>query len=275
MTSINDNKNLSVSIVVYASAAISQTHSKWIILRELIHYLQSDRLVSQVILIDNSPYQFFRLLSEAGGKVRYIWCEGKNLGFGKGHNKARHYVNTRYHLILNPDIAFDDNKCLSRLVTEMEKDNTIGIIQPLILSWNSTSAVQYLCKRNPTLLIQLYRGFFSWIPSKHLKIRNDYYEMRDKAYMTEPVESQYLSGCFLLCRTSLLNSIGWFDEDFFMYLEDADICRRASILSRCVHYPIVSVRHVWERGSHKKLRLRIIAIYSYLLYSRKWGLDII
>jgi len=56
-----------------------------------------------------------------------------------------------------------------------------------------------------------------------------------------------------------------------MYLEDADLTRKLSLVSECIHDPSVSVEHEWRRGSHKSFKLMAVAIYSFFQYSMKWG----
>ena len=98
--------------------------------------------------------------------------------------------------------------------------------------------------------------------------------MRSIAYKANPVESSYLSGCFMLCRRKSLDKVKWFDERYFMYLEDADLTRSLSLHGKCIHYPKIEIKHVWAKGSHKKLNLRLIAIISFIKYSLKWGLKL-
>ena len=95
--------------------------------------------------------------------------------------------------------------------------------------------------------------------------------MRDVAYMKSPVKSQYLSGAFMFCRRSILDQVNWFSPEYFMYLEDADLTRKMSSISDCIHDPNICVEHEWRRGSHSSFKLMIVAIYSFLLYSLKWG----
>ena len=159
--------------------------------------------------------------------------------------------NKKFHLILNPDIAFYENQDLIKdLLCHFEKSNNIVLLQPNIVNYLDEEN-QYLCKRNPSLLIQLLRGFGLKYFKKLFKKYNNFYEMRDLAYKNQIVESQYLSGCFMFCKTSALNKINWFDEDFFMYLEDADLTRRLSRIGKCLHIPYLKIMHVWEKGAIK------------------------
>ena len=98
--------------------------------------------------------------------------------------------------------------------------------------------------------------------------------MRKKAYSKSIVESTYLSGSFMFCKREALDKVNWFDERFFLYLEDADITRKLSKYGKCVHNPFLKVRHVWARGSRHNIYLKFIACMSFIKYSLKWGLSI-
>ena len=75
----------------------------------------------------------------------------------------------------------------------------------------------------------------------------------------------------MIIRFNAFLSIGGFDERFFLYLEDADLTRRLSVIGRCVHLPIASVFHAWGKGSYKNIRLMLVNIHSAYLYFRIWG----
>ena len=191
-------------------------------------------------------------------------------------NLSRKYLlDEKFHLIINPDIIIEDENLITKLVNYLNQNDDTAMIQPLIIGYPD-KAIQFLCKRNPTFIIQILRGFFNNFTNKlkFLRNYNFWYEMRDLAYKKDIVESTYLSGAFMLCRTAILNKINWFDERFFMYLEDADLTRRLSKFGKCIHHPLFTVRHVWARGSHKSIFLKLIAIVSYFKYSQKWGLKI-
>ncbi len=248
---------------------------KFLILENLLKTLNDDINIDKILLVDNSPYNYLKKKILKFSKVVYIFVN-KNIGFSKGHNLSRKYLSSQnYHLIINPDIVIEDKQLISNLINYLDKNSNISMIQPLIIGYPDYQ-IQYLCKRNPTLLIQIIRAFFNKFIQRYkfLRLYNDKYEMRDLAYKNKVVESSYLSGAFMLCRTKNLNKVSWFDERFFMYLEDADLTRRLSMFGRCVHYPLLKVRHVWARGSHKNKLLKIIAIFSFLKYSLKWGLKI-
>ena len=80
----------------------------------------------------------------------------------------------------------------------------------------------------------------------------------------------FCTGCFMFFRTQTLNTLNGFDERFFMYLEDADISRRALQFGLTLYLPTFKVIHRWERGSYKNKKLRNEAIKSAIKYSMKW-----
>lgn len=268
-----NNAQVNVSIVVYSSQ--EEIHSyKYQILKNSIIYLENNKFINKLLIIDNSPKNYFSWTKRIGKKVNYVF-NSKNLGFGRGHNLSKVYLeDKKFHLILNPDIIFDENKDLiEELIYYFKLDEKNVILQPNIVNYQNEKN-QFLCKRNPTLLIQIIRGFSPHFIKKLFEKYNHFYEMRDIAYKNKVVESQYLSGCFLLCKTEALNKVKWFDEDFFMYMEDADLVRRLSAIGKCLHIPYLKVKHIWERGSHKEFKLKFEAIKSFFIYSYKWGLKI-
>ena len=95
--------------------------------------------------------------------------------------------------------------------------------------------------------------------------------MKSTAYGHKPVQSEYLSGSFMICRRSVLDLVGWFDEQYFLYLEDADLTRGMAAYGACIHYPLASVRHHWARENHSNIRLVFANIISFIRYSFKWG----
>ena len=266
--------SLSVSIVVYSKDHPRTASSEYLILKDLLCCLCQSSIVKSIFIADNSSSPYFHALSETCSKIIYYHCNS-NIGFGKAHNLAAKFcLPCDYHLILNPDIIINDGCLLDKLFAYMEVNSRVSLIQPLIKS-SSGNKVQYLCKKNPTLFAQFYRGFVPLRFQFLFKSYNDWYEMRRIAYSTKSVESEYLSGCFMFCRRSSLDHVGWFDPRFFMYLEDADLTRRLSKVGQCLHNPNFEVRHVWARGSHSNIKLRIIAICSFIIYSFIWGLKFV
>ncbi len=203
-------------------------------------------------------------------KIKVVRTE-LNGGYGYGHNYAESYcVHSKYHLIMNADIVVHEGS-LNKMLDYMKNNNDIAILFPKVL--NPDGSIQFLNKREPTLIdVALRRMIPNFLSkSKIIKRRMAYYEMRDIGY-----ESNYdlplVSGCFMLFDRNFFKKVQGFDESFFMYFEDFDICKRVSEAGGRISYIYsASITHFWERGSSKNVNLFLSLIRSMVLYFNKWG----
>ena len=241
-------------------------------LSECILGLLSSGFSGPLYVIDNSPRSSLKAALPSDPRIQYLHLGGRNIGFGAAHNLVRSLELGRLHLILNPDIVFPDPSILRRLVGVLDANPSFSMIQPLIRDVLPPNHVQRLCKRDPTLFSQFGRAVLGPIYYRVFRQYNDWYEMRSEAYGSSLVSSTYLSGAFMLCRTDVLHRAGWFDPAFFLYLEDADLTRRLAAYGPCVHCPWLMVYHHWARFNHTRLIPFLSAAWSFVVYSRKWGL---
>jgi GT2 family glycosyltransferase len=229
-------------------------------------FLNSTKNV-KLYLVDNSADDSLRFIFESY-PVEYIY-NGRNLGYGKAHNIAiQKSINvSNYHLILNPDVEFEPG-VLSRLSKFMEQHDDIGLIMPKILYVNGD--MQYLCKMLPSPAHLFVRRFIPGPFKLLFKKILDKYELKNKDY-NSIMETPNLSGCFMFIRTSVFNEIGMFDERYFLYFEDTDLCRRISEQYRTVYYPRVSIVHGYSKASYKSFKLMKLHLTSSIKYFNKWG----
>lgn len=222
--------------------------------------------ISILYIIDNSSNDMLRNYVESS--KRFIYIHSENLGFGHGHNigiKLATQTASEYHIIINPDIYWDGD-IVGSLKEFMERNTDCGNVMPKILYPNGD--VQYLCKLLPTPLNLIVRRF---IPIRIIKDKIDRkFELHDSNY-DKVMEVPYLSGCFMFIRTDILREIGGFDERFFMYAEDVDLCRRIGEVSKTLFYPFVSVYHEYGKGSYKNKKLLKYHLLSIIKYFCKWG----
>lgn len=222
--------------------------------------------ISQLYIIDNSKDDSLRQYAIGHEKVIYI--KSSNLGFGHGHNIgiAKSFeTKANYHVVINPDIYWNDN-VIEELEKFMESHTECGLVMPKILYPNGD--IQYLCKLLPSPMHLLGRRF---IPLEAVQKRiNRKFELKDSGY-DKIMEVPALSGCFMFLRTDVLRKVGLFDERFFMYTEDFDLCRRIGEISKTMFYPHVSVYHEYEKGSYKNKKLLKFHICSAIKYFNKWG----
>jgi len=94
------------------------------------------------------------------------------------------------------------------------------------------------------------------------------YRNRD---LSKPLFVEYLAGCFQLYKTVDFITLNGFDERYFLYMEDVDICKKIDeIQKKKLYYPIVTITHVLKQGSSKKVKLFYYHLVSAIKYFIKW-----
>lgn len=249
---------LSVSLVAYCHT--------YEMLKPTIDCVLRTRLSLKLYIIDNSPSSLLGDQLPDDPRLEYRF-QNRNLGYGTAHNIVMRDDNLAgtYHLVLNPDVTFEPG-VLEKLYDFMEKNPDVGNIIPKVLY--PDGRLQYLCKLLPTPMDWIGRIF---IPVKAIQKRiNENFEMHFADY-DRIMNIPFLSGCFMFFRTSALREVGIFDENIFMYCEDADLNRRMFMKYRTLHYPEVTIYHAYSKGSYKNFRLLRIHIRGAIYYMNKWG----
>jgi GT2 family glycosyltransferase len=249
------------------SAAIVTYENKPQLVLDAVHSLLNTPIESELWIVDNSPTNALGSHLERL-PVKYYHNCGQNFGFGKAHNLAlAKATKADYHLILNPDVYFEPTTIVA-LIDRLEKEQNIGLIEPKICYPNDE--IQYLCKRYPSVFLLFARRFIPKQLSFFYQKYMNWYEMRDMGY-DRIFDVPYMSGCFMLFRRPYLEEIGGFDENIFMYLEDADITIRMAKKYRTVFYPDVKIYHHWAKGAYSSLKLMSINIRSAIYFFNKHG----
>ena len=160
-------------------------------------------------------------------------------GFGGNHNAAFLQSTTQLFAVVNPDIRIQSLD-IERLLAPF-KNQTIAAVAPLVLS--SAGKIEDSARRFPTLSRFAKRVL--------LRKRESDYKIEAAPY---PVD--WVAGMFVIYRRDAYQEVGGFDDRrFFMYLEDADICRRLKINGwSTVLNPDVQVIHMAQRASRRNLK---------------------
>jgi GT2 family glycosyltransferase len=160
-------------------------------------------------------------------------------GFGANHNAAFDLASSPWFAVVNPDVrikAFDLNTLLSPF-----QDHAVAAVAPVVHS--SDGNVEDSARRFPTL------ARFA----KRVLLRQ-----REPDYNVGPVPYQvdWVAGMFVVFRRDAYQKIGGFDDRrFFMYLEDADICRRLGKIGwKVMVNPNVQIIHMAQRASRRNLK---------------------
>lgn len=218
-------------------------------------------------VIDNSPTEALKPYL-TGLPIKYLFY-GSNSGYGGGHNKAiAECSKSKYHIIINPDIIIAPS-AIESLCSFMDQNPNIGMVSPKIM--NADGTIQFLNKQYPTVFDLFARRFIPQSLHYFIQSRLDRYEMKGVGY-EDICDVECISGCFMFCRTEVLKAVGGFDGRYFMYFEDFDLSRKIQQTGyRTVYYPFAKVIHLWERASHKSMKMTCIHIQSAFKYFNKWG----
>ena len=240
-------------------------------LNRILNCFKKIKLKFKLWISDNSEKDILRNFIEnfSDDRIKYIF-NNSNKGFGAGHNIVLQKLieeneKSEFHLMINADVFFEENT-IEKIIAYMRKNSDIGQIGPRI--YESNGEINRSCKLLPTPLNLIFRRFF---PVKSIVEKMDYsYEMKWYNYKSI-IEVPILSGCFIFVRTDILKDIGVFDERYFMYMEDYDLCRRIGEKYKVVFYPKVNIVHEHGKASYKTRKMMIIHIKSAIKYFNKWG----
>lgn len=216
--------------------------------------------------MDDDDVHDFKAFLRQFEEITYIDSEG-NIGFGAGHNKVLPIINSKYHAIVNPDVILKDD-VFSSIIEYMENTENVGMVIPRIVDENGE--LQKVYRKELTVFDMFIRMFCSGL----FKRRQAKHTLQDKDY-TKTFQVPFGQGSFLVIRTELFRELEGFDDGFFMYIEDADLCKRVNQKTRLMYFPGAEVIHKWEKGSHKSKTLFKYHLNSMLYYFKKWGIKIL
>jgi GT2 family glycosyltransferase len=191
-----------------------------------------------------------------------------NQGFGHGHNQIFQATDNKYGIIFNPDVLVT-KVVLDQLIKRIKADERIGIVSPKVL--NEDGSTQHLVRERLSVFDYMLR----FIPFRFVKKLFDQrlaiYECRDLPE-DKTTDIKMGSGCFMVINAEKFMEIGGFDERFFMYFEDNDLCLRFGKAGyRIVYTPFETVTHMYEKGAHKSRKLFVIFMQSMGKFFNKWG----
>jgi len=198
---------------------------------------RADRI--EILLIDNHSNDdsigVLRTRFRNEPRVRIIEVP-TNRGYGGGNNYAIRRAEGEYLFIINPDNELQSDG-LEKLVAAMEEDSSIGILAPRLVYDDGTLRDSH--RRFPRMLdVFIKRTPFQ----RFFKRRLDHYLQRDRDASVMQ-ETDWVHGACLLMRRDFYAQLGGFDERFFLFFEDTDLCRRVwEAGKRVVYFPSVSAK---------------------------------
>jgi GT2 family glycosyltransferase len=186
-----------------------------------------------------------------------------NVGYGRGHNLAIAGSGADFHLVLNPDVLLEPDAILEAL-RFLRAHPEVGLLAPEVRG--EDGGLQYLCRRYPSVLVLLLRGFAPDFVQRRFARRLHHYELRDQ--LEQPVVRQIplASGCFMFARRALLQAVGGFSPGYFLYFEDYDLSLRLHRLAEIAYVRRVRIRHFGGGAAGKggrQVRLFVESAYRF------------
>jgi N-acetylglucosaminyl-diphospho-decaprenol L-rhamnosyltransferase len=217
---------------------------------------------AQVIVVDNASSDG-SLETIADLPVERIGLD-LNGGFSHGCNAGWRAGRARYVLFLNPDARIDSDS-LGVLVSLLEERPEAGAAAPRITHADGT--LDYSQRRFPRLRSTYARALFLHRLSPGASWADEL--IRDPSASDSPQRPDWVSGACILVRRSVLESLNGFDEGFFMYCEDIDLCRRLRVAGHDLLYePRARVSHQGGASAPRASLLPVLAA-SRIRYAKK------
>lgn len=203
-------QDLSIIIVNYNTLGLTSA-----CINSIFRFVKQCRF--EVILVDNASNDGSREYFSQDDRITYVYME-ENLGFGRANNRGLEMSNGRNILFLNPDTLLLDD-APSFLSSYLDAHSEVGACGGNLLTADMQPNQSFMRYR-PSLAMSLH--FLTW---------NLWYRLRGDNNLTfnftsKPISVGYIIGADMTVRREVLNEVGAFDPDFFLYYEETDLCDR-------------------------------------------------
>lgn len=233
-------KTVSISLVTYTNHDVTKQCLK------SLEGVSFDGITPHIIVVNNDASEDFSYTWKGKGEITII-NHKKNLGFSGGHNVSLELARksgAEYTLVLNND-TIQDPHFLTRLVKTAEDTPRGALFGPKIYfaKGHEFHADRYTEKE---------RGKVFWYAGGHIDWENLILSHRgvdevDHGQFDKTEQTDFVSGCCMLVAMKHMESIGFFDERYFLYLEDSDLNERVKQAGLSVYYVPDSV--IWHENA--------------------------
>ncbi|KKR81043.1 MAG: glycosyltransferase [Candidatus Daviesbacteria bacterium GW2011_GWA1_41_61] len=216
------NDMVSVITVTYNSAKT---------IKECLDSVLASSLKAEILVVDNNSQDKTREIIKRYGKRVSLTESKKNLGFAKACNLAGLKARGNYLFILNPDAQIIGDS-LAKLLKFVQNNPEVGIVAPQLIK--GTNQIQPSIRKLPTLM--------GAVKEYYLRQSGSYEQYVPQS--TAPVEVEAVYGAAMLIKKEVFQSLKGFNERYFLYYEDLDLCRRVKKAGfKIIYCPEAKVRH--------------------------------
>jgi len=208
-----------------------------------------NEVASEILVINNDPEPLDDDFSES------VLENGENIGFGRAHNLGCEKASGEYMLFLNPDTRILPG-ALAAMFELFAEDEKLGVVGPMLL--DSTGNIQPEC--------------FGGRKTPVSTIREKFFLRRKSRFPREGelLEVDWVSGGALMVRRNVFEQAGKFDENYFMYFEDVDLCLQVKKLGyKIAVNPLAKIFHEGGKSFESEREKKKLYYASQDYYLRK------
>lgn len=215
-------------------------------------YVKTQGISFEVILVDNASTDGSKEYFQEDNRITYIYSD-ENLGFGRANNLGLSVASGRNILFLNPDTILVNN-AVRLLSTFLDNNSNVGACGGNLYDADMKPALSF--KRiYPGIAGEINNLFFHF-PEKLFFGKSWYHN-----FSSNTIPVAYISGADLMIKKFILEKVGSFSPDFFMYYEETDLCFRIHKAGyKLISLPQVKIKHLEGKSfqssvNHKRLQL--------------------
>jgi N-acetylglucosaminyl-diphospho-decaprenol L-rhamnosyltransferase len=211
------------------------------IIKKCIKYLTR---YFKIIIVENSNNIKFKNRLEKFNKNISVILTGENLGYAKSANLGLKKIKSKFGLLINPDV-----------LVNYKTIHKIEVIADQI--------------KNFSILVPLYNGFLDYLHTKIDRLDNQKNTdlIKKNIYKKKIIKIKFTPGFFMFFDMKTLRKVNYFDENFFLYFEDTDLCKKFNILQKKIYLlSNLRIKHYYGKSQHKKLTNMLWLVRNWHFY---------
>jgi N-acetylglucosaminyl-diphospho-decaprenol L-rhamnosyltransferase len=226
-------------------------------------YRTIEKTQFEVILVDNSSKDDGLVPILKHYSQAQLIKNSQNVGFARANNQGAKIASGNFLLFINPDTIMIE-EAVESMLDHIRSDSSIGILGPKVL--NSDQTIQYSCRRFPTVwsgLFNRYSLLTRLFPNN--RYSRDYLMLDYDHNFIRPVD--WVSGCCMMMCRSTFKEISGFDESYFLFIEDVDLCQAIKKKGlRVIYFPPAKIFHKISSSNARSTPRVIIKRHQGMIY---------
>lgn len=220
----------------------------------------------EIIVVDNSnSTKLHKKIKKLNKKIRVI-APGENIGFGKGCNLGEKSASGEYLLFINPDTKVTKS-ALNLMLDKIKEDRKIGVLGPRLVS-GSGKALPSISSKLTRISNLVVFSFFNKLWKTNPVSKKFWLHDLDR---TKLQDVGVVSGACMMIPRNIFEKVKGFDENFFMYFEEHDICLRIKKKGyKVIYYPKPKIVHLIGQSLTNKQKIQNYLEKSRFQYSEKY-----